>query len=881
MLPGLIACCLAVLTELSSFAYAAEPQYARQISSRLNTTGRVLIIPVPLKDNGTELGDVTIRIDTEDAVLISKADLLERLKGNLDAKARDKALRLEEQGGFVSIPALRSAGVGVTFDKGLQELQLDVAADQRAQNEISLASRPQLRPSTALAEAAGIAGYVNILAEVDHQWGGTTGSIGPGGSDGVTSGRLELESAIRLRDTVLENRAVVDGEVDTNLCPTAAHCVYGHTTGLKRQSSRLVYDDPEQRIRYEIGDTEPLGAPLQSTIETLGVSIEKNSHKLAPTESAAPSAQTSLRIDRPSDVDVIVNGAVMQKLHLRPGIYSVRDLPLATGANEIELVITDDTGQKRSQKLNLFAGNNQLAAGQSEWGVTAGLPSYLRDNDRVYDTSGNYMGTSFLRYGLTEQVTGEAHAQADNRTVMAGGGAITQTPWGVLALSGAFSNSISGIGWAGDASWDLINVKSLFSERKGSFRLSGEFRSTDFYRPGEFLSLATGILYPEFNYWLRLASSYTVALDDQVTATLSGRYQFANAAEASFSPYTIKGDRYGADITLSRPLGRLASGSLVLGYSNESFLRDAVAMQNSEKADFRLAVRLNFRPDEQTSVTTSYDSTDRHSTLSAYRSDGNGVGRWDTSVDVQHMGYSDELTANGSLAYYGNRAEVRLSHNSDVEGVGFAKISPTSSTQRSSLQVVTSVAFADGVVGIGPPVRGGAFALVYPHESIAGHEVTVGENDRPRAIADGWGPAVVTDLPAYAPASLPVDVADLPAGYSLGAGAFDLQPKYRQGYALEVGSAYSVSVYGVLEQANGEPVALSTGFARPAGQGQKSVPVFTNAAGKFGAEGLAPGRWIIEVAGEGQPLRFAVDIPKGVDGLYKAGTLRPIEGAPQ
>lgn len=844
----------------------------------MNNTGRVLTIPAPLKDNGTELGEVTIRIDTDDTVTISKTDLLERLTSGLGTKTRDAVMRLPEKNDFVSIAALKTAGVGVAFDKGLQELHLDVAADQRAANEISLSGRPLLRPSTALAEAASVSGYVNMLAEIDRQWGGKTGSLGR--SDGVTSGRLEFESAVRLRDTVFENRAVIDGEVDTNVCPTGARCVYGHSLGLKRQISRLVYDDPEAQIRYQLGDTDPLGAPTQLSIETLGVSIEKNAHKLAPTQSGTPSTQTALRIDRPSDVDVVVNGVVIQKLHLRPGIYSVRDLPLATGANEIELVATDDTGQRHTQKLNVFAGSNQLKPGQSEWAVTAGLPSYLRDNERVYDTH-DYIGTSFYRYGLSEQLTGEAHAQADNRTVTAGGGAITQTPWGVFAFVGAISNGTNGTGFAADASWDLINVKSLFNERKGSFRLSGEYRSTNFHRPGDFLSTQTGILYPGCNYWLRLTSSYTVAIDDKTTATLSGRYQFANDAEASFSPYTIKGDRYGADITFSRPLTRMASGSLVLGYSNESFLRYAVLLQNSEKADFRLAVRLSFRPDEHTTVTTGHDSTDRHSTLSAYRSDGNGVGRWDTSLDVQRMGYSDELTTNGSLTYYGNRAEVRLSHNSEVEGVGFSKIDPIDSTQRTSLQVGTSIAFADRAVGIGAPVRGGSFALVYPHQSIANKDVTVGETDRPRAFADGWGPAIVTDLPAYAPASLPVDVADLPAGYSLGAGAFDVLPKYRQGYALEVGSAYSVSVYGVLEQASGVPVALTTGFATLAGEGQKRVPVFTNAAGKFGAEGLSPGRWTIEMIGEGESLRFAFDVPKGVDSLYKVGALRPLQGNSQ
>ena len=42
------------------------------------------------------------------------------------------------------------------------------------------------------------------------------------------------------------------------------------------------------------------------------------------------------------DVDVVVNGTITQRLKLKPGNYSIRDLPLMAGANEIELVITDD-----------------------------------------------------------------------------------------------------------------------------------------------------------------------------------------------------------------------------------------------------------------------------------------------------------------------------------------------------------------------------------------------------------------------------------------------------------------------------------------------------------------------------------------------------------
>ena len=51
------------------------------------------------------------------------------------------------------------------------------------------------------------------------------------------------------------------------------------------------------------------------------------------------------------------------------------------------------------------------------------------------------------------------------------------------------------------------------------------------------------------------------------------------------------------------------------------------------------------------------------------------------------------------------------------------------------------------------------------------------------------------------------------------------------------------------------------------------MAIFTNAAGKFGADGLAPGRWTIEMATEGTPTSLTLDIPKGTSGLFKAGTL--------
>jgi outer membrane usher protein len=283
--------------------------------------------------------------------------------------------------------------------------------------------------------------------------------------------------------------------------------------------------------------------------------------------------------------------------------------------------------------------------------------------------------------------------------------------------------------------------------------------------------------------------------------------------------------------------------------------------------------RLFVRPDEETRITANGDSLNQDAYVSAYRSFGDGLGRWETTLDVQQNGVGNTANVGASAAFYGNRGEVRIGHNAGFDEVGWVGFNPAPLEQRSSLRVGTSVVFADGKFGIGQPVRGNGFAIIYPHDSIAKNAISVGTGEDVRAHSDFLGYPVVTDIPAYTRSTIPIDVADLPIGYSLGTGAFETNAPYKAGYALEVGSSYSVSAYGTLLKADGEPVALLTGVAFPADKPQKQIAIFTNGAGKFGAEGLAPGKWVIEMATEGAPTRFEFEVPEGTDGLYKAGTL--------
>jgi outer membrane usher protein len=849
----------------------ASVEYATPISKRLNTTGRPIDMDVPMKDHDRELGDIPIRINPNDSILINRAALIRMLATSLNHSARERLAAIGGGGPFIPLNDFENSGFHIRFDRALQELIFSLAADQRKPTDISLSGNRRAPVSSVLAPPAKFSGYVNLFASVDHEWAMHSADEN---FDSATSGRLDFDSAVRAGDFVFENTGVLAGDVDVNVCPTVAVCSYTHSPGLKRQTSRLVYDMPASRVRMEVGDVEPLGTSFQNTPDLLGVSIEKSARKLSPGDTFAPTGGGSFVIRRPSEVEIRINGVVQRRLQLRPGTYNIRDLPLVTGANDVDIVITDDTGKQQHVSFTSFFDTTLLAAGKSEWGITAGQPSYLWDEAREY-VPGLYVGSVFYRYGLRDDLVGELDFQGDNHIAMAGTGIITDTPWGLFGVRGAASAGEWGAGFAAGLDWSAINIRGFTHAGGESFRLAAEYRSPDFHTAGEINTATTGIIFPEWNYWLNLNATYSAPIGQGTTASLSGRYEFVNNEELG-NTFFASGNRYGIDVTFSRPLTESLSGSLTLGVSNESYL-SSLYPREPQGAEFRVGIRLFGRPDENTNISAGFDTLNGQSDVSAYRTAGNGIGRWDTSVDAQQNDFDDRASVNGTIGYYGNRGQVRLIHNSGFDGVSLSDFKLQPGQQRTSLQVGTSIAFADGHIAIGAPITGDAFAIVYPHESIADKTITVGSGDNVRAVADGWGPAVVTNLPAYTPSTIPVDADDLPVGYSLGAAAFDTFAPLKAGYALEVGSDYSVSAYGTLLLSNNEPVSLISGSARSVEHSDKTVTIFTNGAGRFGADGLAPGRWIIEMATDGAPTRFALNIPPNVKGLFKAGTLHPIE----
>lgn len=381
-----------------------QQELAKPFSARLNSTGRPINMPVPIKDDGASLGEIVIVINPDDTVLLPKPALVERLTKVLDQTSLQKLHGVTENNGQVTLSDLKAAGFDVRFDPGQLELVFVTSVEQRPVGDLSVQRKRGPSVSAAAATPAIFSGYLNVYGGGDYVWGNET-------RQEALSPFVDMESVFRLWNIVVENDVAFEGEADTSVCPVSARCLYEHVSGIKRRRTRLTYDFPEQEIRVQGGDVNVYGTGVQRAPDLLGLSVEKSPRKLRPGESIRPTGKSSFRIERPSDVEVMVNGAIIQRLRLRAGNYNLSDLPLGTGANEIQLVITDDTGERRTLAFTTFFDANLLKQGKTEWAISGGVPSYFEDNSRSYRDD-QYFGSAFLRYGLTDEVTGEIHARA-------------------------------------------------------------------------------------------------------------------------------------------------------------------------------------------------------------------------------------------------------------------------------------------------------------------------------------------------------------------------------------------------------------------------------------------------------------------------------------
>jgi outer membrane usher protein len=794
----------------------ATTQPPQSAPAKLNPTGRTINIVVPVVDNQSALGEVSLTLGADDSLRIGAEPLLVALTPLLDPRAIER-LRGQISGRRdLSSGEWRELGYELTYDPSRIELKIAIPAADRVSKRLEVANLEEAALGTFEAPAR-VSGYINIRGAVDYVHQGAVGGLG--------DPNFVLDSAIRFGRLVFENEA--------NFGPGSSE---EGNMQFQREGSRIVFDDTARTMRWSLGDVQGQSSGFGSPGQVLGVSVFRTYSELAPQRFARPRGEREFVLNRASSVEAIVNGRSVRKIRLDPGTYKLSDFPFIEGSNDVRLIIEDDTGVREALNFNLFFDRTLLTPGLLEFSVTAGQTSVLSATGPDY-SDGEWVIGGFVRRGMSDRLTLGANAQLQQSGQLVGLETIFANRLGTFSLDAAASN-VDTIGSGAALTLVYSRLIAVNGGRSQNFGFTLEARSEDFAAPG-----TTTASNP---YSVVVGAAYSRSFGEFSFGGLDARYSVGRGAAL---------DQSSLRATFGRRIGAL--GNLTV---------DADWRDNGIEQDFGVRLAFTWRFGTQSSVRAEYNSRDEGLRLSYQRQHGNGVGSYNLSADVDRV--SDRVGANLAAGYVANRADLAYALTT-----AYDTSNSEISDQRSSVRFSTSFAFADGAFAMGRPISD-SFAILSAHSSLDRASVVVEPQAEGYYAKSGvLGGALYGNLSAYSDRSIAVDVPDAPDGYDLGAGSYRVRPAYRSGYKFVVGSDYSVTVIGRLLDRDGVAISLLAGSAvEVANPDRAKVTVFTNRDGRFALSGVRAGRWKIEMPTV-PPATFEIVVPETVDGIVRLGNV--------
>ncbi|MGJ0508163.1 MAG: fimbria/pilus outer membrane usher protein [Methylocystis sp.] len=215
------------------------------------------------------------------------------------------------------------------------------------------------------------------------------------------------------------------------------------STGGLRLDTTYSYVDENGLVAYRAGDVITGGFEWTRPVRIGGLQIQKNfGIRSDLVTSPLPSISGSAAV--PSTVDVFVNGARVMTQQVEEGPFRVTNLPVAASGGNAEVIIRDASGRETRSELSLFSGQRLIAEGLYDYTMEAGFSRrFYAFRSNQYDR--HLVGAGGFRYGLTDRLTLEAHAEGGAGVANAGAAAIVGLGrFG--SIEGALSGSLGGGG---------------------------------------------------------------------------------------------------------------------------------------------------------------------------------------------------------------------------------------------------------------------------------------------------------------------------------------------------------------------------------------------------------------------------------------------------
>jgi outer membrane usher protein len=535
--------------------------------------------------------------------------------------------------------------------------------------------------------------------------------------------------------------------------------------GSKRSAARLDsfwrYDIPERLESVVIGDTVGGGGGWSRPARYGGVRWGR-AFGQRPGFVTFPQITLNGEAALPSTVDVLVNNARRSSQQVQPGPFELSQIPLVTGAGEINLVVRDLLGRETLVRQSYYAAPQLLASGLTDFSFEAGRLRSGYGEDSHY---GSVFGAATWRQGLSSSLTGEARLELQAERRAAGveiDGLLGDLAVGRMAVA-ASSGSTQGVA------------------ENGRLLLLGVERSTP---------LGGGAL--QYQRASRGFAPFGEAIGPQVAAQRSRDSWLASAGGPFWSSVSVgvsyvsqsrwNGERIkSAGLSLSMPLWQRASLSF------------ALSKRLDDDKSWRASINVNMALDDgvQTAAQGNAGSDGKPAaSVSAARNAPAGPGMgWRAEVSTV-----ESQRARAGVQYNSANAEMALDVASSASGQLAARAGA-----RGSIGWLAGVPFASR------PVGQGSFAVVEV-EGMPG--VPVMRSHQIVATTDARGLAFIPGLLPWQKNQIEIDPTDLPLDAELGDTRQDVTPYAGSGSRVKFAVKRSRQALVILHLPDGLPVPL-------------------------------------------------------------------------
>jgi outer membrane usher protein len=465
----------------------------------------------------------------------------------------------------------------------------------------------------------------------------------------------------------------------------------------------------------------------------------------------------------PSTVDVLVNGARVGEERVPSGPFAISNIPVVTGAGEVQFVVRDAFGQERVVTQPFYASRQLLKPGLEDFSISVGSERIDYGTDSFDFGSG--FASAYWRRGITDQLTIELLGEGDGFARTAGA-SVDFTPggqYGVVTLGAAGSSSSLGGGWLGLAGYE-------YQGRRWNLGIRSLWASPDFRMPGDDATLPLQRLsFANVGYNFDEWGTLGLAWIDQ---------QYRGQPAATTETIT-----YSANLSSRTSLVVTASNSRGMAAQKTVFATLIVALDDKTSAG----------ADVQTTRSAGATHTIGGATVQRTLGIGEGYGyRVRATTDQQ---YQAGAIYAGPYGRYG------------------VDVGSSQGTVAARAEIAGGFGTADGAVFAARPIVD-SFGVVRVDNA---RGVAIYQNGNFAGRTDDDGVAVLTQLFPYTRNRITIDDRDVPIEITLNAKEREVAPYYRAGVSIDFGARRVVSVVAEIRLSDGNPLPADAEVRRRGG----------------------------------------------------------------